>query len=400
MTLRALIICPSGDLSARLGATLASIDSVHLGRVLNAYPNAAELSRAIRVNAPEVVFLSFEDMESARATAELIEKEAPGVAIAGIHHQFDAAILRATMRCGVREFLSEPFERAALLESLTHIEELLARNPVRYTAANEVFSFLPSKPGVGASTLALNVSAALARLPDTRVLLSDFDMNSGVLRFSLNLSNQRSVIDAVEHAAHLDEKLWGQLVTPLGNLDLLHAGVIHPSLRIETERLHQVIAFMRRSYPLLCFDLSGNLERYSVEIMQESRRVILVCTAEYPSLHLAREKCEFLRKYNLAQRIDIVLNRVSRNALLTTRQVEEVLAMPVKATFVNDYDAVTRALSRSTLIDSGSRLGGQIAQFAHGLVHSQEAPPAGGIKRRLLSFLSAPESAPPLKART
>ena len=60
------------------------------------------------------------------------------------------------------------------------------------------------------------------------------------------------------------------MVTKIGNLDVLHAGPINPSLRIEPAQIRHLIQFMRRNYQALCFDLSGNLERYSLEIMQES----------------------------------------------------------------------------------------------------------------------------------
>jgi phosphoribosylformylglycinamidine synthase len=46
-------------------------------------------------------------------------------------------------------------------------------------------------------------------------------------------------------------------------------------------------------------DLSGNLERYSIEIMQDCKRIMLVCTPEIPSLHLAREKINFLKTLDL-----------------------------------------------------------------------------------------------------
>ena len=73
----------------------------------------------------------------------------------------------------------------------------------------------------------------MARRPDTRVLLSDFDLNSGMMRFMLKLQNEYSVLDAVENSLRMDEDLWPQLVTSFGKLDVLHAGRVNPNLRIE-----------------------------------------------------------------------------------------------------------------------------------------------------------------------
>ncbi len=89
-----------------------------------------------------------------------------------------------------------------------------------------------------------------------------------------------------------------QLVTTIQNLDVLHAGQINPSLRIDPTQIRNLVQFMRRNYSAMCFDLSGNLERYlDRDHAGIEARVILVCTPEIPSLQLAREKLQFLRTW-------------------------------------------------------------------------------------------------------
>ena len=87
--------------------------------------------------------------------------------------------------------------------------------------------------------------------------------------------------------------------------------------------------FLRRNYKVICADLSGNLERYSLELMQESKAVLLVCTPEVPSLHLAREKMAFLKSIDVKDRVSVVLNRVHKKPLFSPKQVEELLGVPV-----------------------------------------------------------------------
>src|SRR5262249_46696369 len=159
------------------------------------------------------------------------------------------------------------------------------------------------------------------------------------------------VLDAVEHSVAMDEDLWPQLVSRIGSLEVLHAGRINPNLRIEAGHIRNLIQFMRRNYDTLCFDLSGNLERYSLEIMQESRCVMLVCTPEIPSLHLAREKLAFLRNLDLDGRISVVLNRVHKKPLFTKDQVEDVVGVPVVESFSNDYNTVNKAMAEGRVIE-------------------------------------------------
>ena len=183
--LRSIIICPDQELAQRLEAALAATYEVTNGRTLNRYPNAIDLVRTLRAHAPDVVFLSYESVEKAHEVVKFLHSESEGLQIVAFHRDCDARLLKETMRAGVREFLSEPFEREAISEALIQVKSLLEKQPVSHDATSQIFAFLPSKAGVGTSTLALNVSAALARRPDMHVLLSDFDLNSGMMRFML-----------------------------------------------------------------------------------------------------------------------------------------------------------------------------------------------------------------------
>ncbi len=384
--LRSIIICPDNDIAVRLETALKATGEVSVGRIMNRYPNAIDLIRTLRAQAPEAVFLSFESLEKAQEVVKFLESEANGIQIVAIHRQVDSKLLRETMRAGVREFLADPFERQAVAEALETVKVLVERRPPTLESTSQIFAFLPSKAGVGTSTIALNVSAAMARRQDMHVLLSDFDLNSGMMRFMLKLQNEYSVIDAVEHAMEVDEHLWPQLVTSLETLDVLHAGRCNPNFRVEGSHIRALIDFARRNYQALCFDLSGNLERYSLEIMQDCKRILMVCTPEIPSLHLAREKMHFLRNLDLDSRVGIILNRCQKKAVFSKEQVEEILGVPVMKTFPNDYLGVNRAVTAGTIIDINSDLGKSFTQFANDLLDRKVM--GTGEKKKFLEFFA------------
>lgn len=384
-----IVLCPDQELSRRLEKALAETEHVNVVRVMDRYPGAVEVLRSLRAQAVEILFLSFESVAEALDTVKAIEAEAGSVQVVAIHRRMDPSVLRESMRSGIREFLVDPFDPQAVKESLAQVKALLERRPASYDSTNEVFSFLPSKAGAGASTLALNVSAALARKPGTNVLLSDFDLNSGMMRFMMKLSNSYSVTDAIENSSRMDDQLWPQLVSKFEQLEVLNAGPVNPSYRIEPGQIRNLVAFMRRNYKVLCFDLSGNLERYSIELMQESKRVFMVCTPEIPSLHLAREKLQFLRKIELDGRVSILLNRVHKKPLLTKNQVEDILGVPVATVFPNDYHGANHALAKATVVALASELGRAFAQFADTLVEEKHPERVNG-KRKFLEFFTAP----------
>ncbi len=362
--LRGLIICPDEGLSERLESALADLGLVTITRRMDHYPNAIELLRFLRAHAPQLIFLSVASLVKAMEVAAEVEKNTPGVQIFAVNDTCDPQLLLELMRAGIREFTSLPFDRYTLGESLQRISDALHARPPEIEVTDQVFSFLPSKAGVGTSTIALNAAMALSRLPNARVLLSDLDLNSGMIRFMLKLDNGYSVIDAAEHSLEMDESLWPQMITPIEGCDILHAGKINPDYRMEPSQLRHLMEFMRRNYRTLCFDLSGNLEKYSLEIMHESKRIFLVCTPEIPSLHLAREKYLYLRQLDLADRVSVLLTRCQKRPLITPQQIEQLLGLPVLMTFPNDYQGVHRALTFGRWVDISSELGKQCAALA------------------------------------
>jgi pilus assembly protein CpaE len=389
---RSIVICPDRELSTKLNRALEASGAVNILRTSDKYPTPAELPRNLRGFGAEILFLSFERVDKALELMATLDKEASQVQVVAVHKSLDPQLLREGMRAGVREFLVEPFERKAVWDSLTHLKDLLEKHPVQYETTNRIYTFFPSKAGAGTSTIALNVSAAMARKQRSNVLLSDFDLNSGMVRFLLQLNNPHSVPEACEHCDELDETLWPQLVTSLNGLDVLHAGRINPHIRIEPAQVRTLLGFMRRNYETLCFDTSGNLERYSVELMQESKRVFLVCTPEIPSLHQAREKMAFLRELELDTRVSVILNRAGKKPLFTNKQVADIVGAPVVRSMPNDYQGVSRALTNGTLVEPESDLGRAYAEFA-GSLFDEEQPSAATptkveIKRKFMEFLA------------
>lgn len=213
-------------------------------------------------------------------------------------------------------------------------------------------------------------------------------MNSGMIRFMLKLENAYGVTDAAEHALNMDESLWPPLVSSIENLDVLHAGRLNPDFRIEPAQIRHMMEFMRRNYKALCFDLSGNLEKYSLEIMHESKKIFLVCTPEIPSLHLAREKYLYLKHLDLQDRVCVLLNRCHKRPMITAEQIEELIGVPVQMTFPNDYQGVHRALTFGRWVESGSELGKQFTNLARTMIQAPAKAPPAETKKRFLEYFT------------
>ncbi len=377
-------------MASQFKKAVGGVGWVTISRALNHYPNELNLTRLVRATCPELVFLSLESLDQALEAASLLDEIAPGIQIVALSHTCDTRLLEALIHSGIREFLQFPFCEKKVLEAATRAHAILLRKPIAIASTDLFFSFLPSKAGNGASTIALNTSIAMARTPDTRVLLADLDLNSGVLQFLLKLEHRFSVLDAAMRADELDEEVWPELVHTTGNLDLLPAGEFNVGARLEPEQIHHVFDFARRYYKTIVVDLSGNLEQYSIEIMRESKRIFMVCSAEFSSIHLARRKYQLLRTHDLADRISLVLNRSESDAMVPTAEIEDMVGIPVSFSFSNDYRGVLDSVFRGKAVEETSKLGRQFTSFARSLLGTLQAETAErGIGAKIPSWLAA-----------
>jgi pilus assembly protein CpaE len=353
--LRSAIIASNNGLADVLASRLGEIGGTEVVRRLDHYPNATELPRMLRGIAPHLVFLSVENIPVAREVAAGIESFAPGTQIAAIHSVVDPQLLLEVMRAGIREFVAAPFDGQNLLEILKRAAEALSNKPSSMDTSDQLYAFLPAKSGVGATTIAANVSAALARRPDQNVLLMDFDLSSSIVGFMLKLGCQHSIVHAAENSSRLDEKLWPQMVSSLGRLDVLKAGGLNPGYRIEPIQVRRILDYARRNYKIICADLSGNMEDYSLEVLQEATRIFLVVTPEIPSLHLACERLSFLRSMELDSNVGVLVTRAKTLGALPMVEIQRVLGRDLLGAFPNDYNGVHRALRNCKKISVASK---------------------------------------------
>lgn len=396
MVLRGAVICPDAEVSARFDEVAAEVSGLQVIREIRRYPDELELMRMVRSSVPHVVFLSIEDLAKALETLAVLRAQAPGVQVAALSRALDPGALLEVMRAGIRECLAMPFEARELGEAAARIAATVRDVPVLVDATEHVYCFLPSKQGVGTSTVAMNVAVALGRRKQGEVLLLDMDLSSGIVGFMLKLTNTHCVVDAAENAHTLDESLWGQIVCQKAGIEIVHSGRLNPDFRIDAEQIRRILDFARRNYRTVCVDVSGNLEKYSIEVMHEAKNVFMVVTPEIPSLHLAREKLALLHRLDLSDRVRVLLNRYHRRSLVTPAQIESLLGVPIAFTFQNDYQGVHAALQDGRAVEPASELGKQFQALADAIleIKSEEAP-QGQQKKRIVEFFSIlPQRAP------
>ncbi|MDE3167277.1 MAG: AAA family ATPase, partial [Acidobacteriota bacterium] len=126
-------------------------------------------------------------------------------------HAESGAILSA-MRAGVNEYLYPPLQDS-LRKALEKRSVDISRRPGGGAkGGGKSIGFLSAKGGCGATTLVCHVAAELGRL-NNRVLLTDLDLDAGMIAFITKTKSMYSILDAINNLHRLDISYWKALVS-------------------------------------------------------------------------------------------------------------------------------------------------------------------------------------------
>lgn len=391
--LSCILIGSDETLNGELLAALRASGEVEVLRTATTYPAVDELLRTIRVRKPQFLFLGVDDFANASALASQLGDFLPTLPIVALTRHLDLELIQKLMHLGIRDYVSSPIDPARLAEVVASTQHILKSHPPQAQPGGDLYTFLPAKPGVGCSTIAVGVSCALADDLGARTLLIDGDLAAGAIKFLLKVGNSSSLMDAVERAGGLDEDLWSQLVGHWDNLDVLHAGELSLPPSVDLNALQRVLSVARAQYEVVCVDLASSLDPFSVDLMRESRRIFVLTTPELTPLYLAAERVRILKELGLGDRISLVLNRkTGRRGGLPDEDVVRLVGLPVSFAFSNDYFAVQEAILAGRPVSQGSDLGQNILNLARSLAPHLE-PKKTSKPRRFLEFFHVPRIA-------
>jgi pilus assembly protein CpaE len=290
------------------------------------------------------------------------------VQVVGLHTHNDSDAILQSLRAGATEFLAAPFELASQRDAIARLRRLCGSETVEDGGAGHVIAFSSAKPGSGASTLATQTAFALRRLTGQRILLADFDLTGGTIGFYLKLSHNYSVVDALQHAEHLDPTLWSSLAVSHGGLDILPSPAAPYAEPIDGGRLRLLIDYARQFYDWVILDLPTVFNQISLTALAECEHAYLVTTSELPSLHLTRKAMGMIAQIGFPrERFEVLVNRVERRDDIGATNLEKLFNCPVHASLPNDYFSLHRVVTLGQPLGPEGELGKAIERLAAGM---------------------------------
>jgi len=264
-------------------------------------------------------------------------------------------LLMQAMQAGVTEVLPKPITPDQVTASLQRIWRKTGRKVEETTrsAPGRVIALFGTKGGVGTSSLAVNLAVEIQRMTRKRTLLLDLDIELGETALMLGMEPKFSLTDLIRNFHRVDSGLLASYIEHHEcGIDLL-AAPFQPGdyETVGQERVRQVIRFLRGQYDYVVMDTPKNLHPASIGGLEEADEILLVTTPTLPAIRNLVRSLPLVQQLVGEHRKDtirLVVNRFQPGDLISVREVEETVGLPVLHTIRNDFEAVMGGINEGT----------------------------------------------------
>jgi pilus assembly protein CpaE len=322
-----------------------------------------------RQTAPDLLLLDVRGGEGLPREFATFRRRFPHTKVILVTGSVDVPLLREGMRAGVNECLCEPLKPAELRAAVDHV--LGQATPP--DARGRTLMFAGAKGGVGTSTVAVNVAAALCSHAGASVALVDAHVReTGDAALLLGVEPKFSIIDALENVHRLDGSLMSGLVSRAkAGPDLLAAPARLAARTFDVAGFRLLVNWLSERYHDVVVDLPP-IDPAALDVLDPASVVVLVVNQEVPTIRRAVQVAELLRERCGRDRVVAVVNRYEPGADIVADDIARAIRLPIWATLPNDYRRVMAAANtgRPVVTHNHSRLATAIHQLAARLGHA------------------------------
>jgi pilus assembly protein CpaE len=259
----------------------------------------------------------------------------------------DPEAMRLAMRAGASDYVSQPLQHEELRAALDRIGEQLKGMA---SDRGQLITVMNSKGGSGASFIATNLAYALSQRKNTRPLLIDFDLQFGGLSRYLDLYPKRGIVEALDATEDMDEVSAEAYITAhKSGLRLLAAPTerLLLSRDVPVQQVDSLLQILQRNNDYLVADLPRRIDVLSATVLEHSDQVFMLVQQSLAAVHDAARMVQLLTKELAvpANRIKIILNRHSKNSLISIGDIKETLKVDHVSVIPNQYKLVTDSLN-------------------------------------------------------
>ena len=231
-----------------------------------------------------------------------------GTKVVVVGHVNDVILYRELVRRGVSEYIIAPVSVLDVVKSISELFSAPGAEPVGRTIA-----VVGAKGGVGASTVAHNLSWATARQLSLSTVVVDLDIAFGTAGLDFNQDPPQGIAEAIFAPERLDANLVDRLLSKCSdNLSLLAApATLDRTTDLVETALDGLFDILRASVPCIILDVPHLWTAWVRRTLIGSDEIVIVAAPDLASLRNTKNLFDSLRQARPNdRRPKILLNQV------------------------------------------------------------------------------------------
>ena len=379
--LRTIIIDSDEESRASLKRILTGTPSVIVGE----FRNIAEALRTAPAYRPDVVIVEVpveqgSNSDAASSTIEHLATVLPDAAILATGPTQSAHLVIQVMRAGALDFVARPVKQDDLREAFVKVTRSRTGLAVQQRTGR-VTSVFSAKGGTGVTTIATNLAVCWAKRLSGRTALVDLDTRQSDIATFLNLRPRYSVLDAFENIGRMDESFLTRLLTEHSSgLWVLPGPGPMNHIRLRSEQVQAGIEILRSYFDQVILDLPHDVEGATASALEASDTIFFLVSQNVSALRLGAAGIGALRHLGLdLNKVRLVVVRECTGEDVTSKQVREMLGMPIFWKIPNDYSTVVTAINNGEPLVTAlprSKIAKSLSQLSDMLAGQEPAEPS------------------------
>lgn len=327
---------------------------------------------AYPVSAVVVMFDARSDLSHPSQVVQWLRKYKPEVSVLGMGYANSAPVPLAALRAGVKDFLD--ISATDVEDIRKPVWEACMRGNVEHAEGSrgKVLALVGARAGMGVTTLAVHLSAALAALQDASSDAAGYenaaeDLGVGLLdlgfplrdgQMLLGLNGRFHMVDAVQGVTRLDKAmLEATLPRHISGTSVLSwPAQSHVLREVSPLSTSSIIQRMRTFFGWQIVDVGGFPSPDIVqEVVQAADHVWVVCDQSVGGIVSLSELLKNLRANAGGKSIDgLIVNRVYKSQGLPPADIAKRLSLPLLHILPHREEALLKSSSSGLLLSESA----------------------------------------------
>ena len=304
-----------------------------------------EMNRETR----DIVIVSQSETEASVELVQSIRMVNPACLLLFVAVASDFTLLRNIIRSGADEFFVFPDETSLFTSRFPTIVQNyeIKKNSMEEAAVTygrnrgQILSFYSGKGGSGRTLIASSVAQTLKLESTAEVILIDLNTQYGGIENVFSIESNRSLADLMPVVEELNESHIRNVSET--QVDSKLEILISPcdaeiAESIDEEFIAKLIRTCRRSFDYVLIDLPSHMNGQVVTALEESDKVFYILAPETSALKTLKQFETLSTRLGipLANRMEIVLNELSKENEVQQKDLKNLIRFPVAASIRRD----------------------------------------------------------------